>query len=395
MTARVSFGGELSDPFEVLVGVKQGCVLAPVIFNLFLVAVTLFFRSNIQTSDGVPFNFRLDGNLFNLRRLQAKTKTSLDNIFDLQYADDAALPSHTPQGLQRGLAGLDDAYQRAGLSINTKKTVVMTTPVGTDASTHPVITVQGHPLEAVKQFTYLGTVITSDLDLSIAIQNRIRQASAAFGRLTQRVFNNHSLSTSTKVAVYKAICVSTMLYGSEAWTPYQRHIKTLEQYHIRCLQRILGLRWWHRIPHVEIRKRANIQSAEVLMLQRQLRWVGHVIRMPSDRLPHRLLYGELVHGERGVGRPFKRFSDHIKATLRRCDISPASLESLASDRDAWNLACKEGLARLAAQTERVAQERKARRTAAASSAPSGPSCPHCGRVCASDFGLRSHLRKHR
>ena len=119
------------------------------------------------------------------------------------------------------------------------------------------------------------------------------------------------------------------------------------------------------------------------------------IRMPSDRVPHRLLYGELVHGERGVGRPLKRFSDHIKATLRRCDISPASLESLASDRDAWNLACKEGLARLAAQTERVAQERKARRTAAASSVPSGPSCPHCGRVCASDFGLRSHLRKHR
>ena len=102
--------------------------------------------------------------MFNLRRLQAKTKTSLDNIFDLQYADDAALPSHTPQGLQRGLAGLDDAYQRAGLSINTKKTVIMTTPVSTDASTHPVITVQGHPLEAVKQFTYLGTVITSDLD---------------------------------------------------------------------------------------------------------------------------------------------------------------------------------------------------------------------------------------
>ncbi len=157
MTARVSMGGELSDPFEVLIGVKQGCVLAPVIFNLFLVAVTLLFRSNIQTSDGVPFNFSLDGSLFNLRRLQAKTKTSLDNVFDLQYADDAAVPSHTPHGLQRSLAVLDDAYQRAGLSI-TKKTVVMSTrPVGTDASTDPAIVVQGHSLGSVKLFTYLGS----------------------------------------------------------------------------------------------------------------------------------------------------------------------------------------------------------------------------------------------
>ena len=43
MSARVTVGGHESDPLDVLVGVKQGCVLAPAIFNLFLVAVTLFF----------------------------------------------------------------------------------------------------------------------------------------------------------------------------------------------------------------------------------------------------------------------------------------------------------------------------------------------------------------
>jgi len=43
MIAKVVVGGHESDPFTVNVGVKQGCVLAPVIFNLFLVAVTLAF----------------------------------------------------------------------------------------------------------------------------------------------------------------------------------------------------------------------------------------------------------------------------------------------------------------------------------------------------------------
>ena len=86
-----------------MLGVKQGCVLAPVIFNLFLVGVTLALRSGILIEDGVGLSYRLDGSLVNLRRLQAKSKTVKEYVFELQYADDAALPSHTAAGLQRSL----------------------------------------------------------------------------------------------------------------------------------------------------------------------------------------------------------------------------------------------------------------------------------------------------
>ena len=103
MSARVTVGGHESDPFDVLVGVKKGCVLAPVIFNLFLVAFTLVFRNGLPQNAGISINFRLGGNLFYIRRLQAKTKVSTDTIFDLQYADDAAILSHTAAGLQHSL----------------------------------------------------------------------------------------------------------------------------------------------------------------------------------------------------------------------------------------------------------------------------------------------------
>jgi len=73
MTAKVIIGRQESDPFEVLAGVKQGCVLAPVIFNLFLVAVMLVFRNKLSADCGIPFKYSLDGNIFNLRRLQAQT----------------------------------------------------------------------------------------------------------------------------------------------------------------------------------------------------------------------------------------------------------------------------------------------------------------------------------
>ena len=122
MCAQVVMAGSQSSSFPVEVGVKQGCVLAPIIFNLPLVAITLLFHRDLQSSDCVGIEYRLDGGLFNLLRLQAKTKTSSAMISALLYADDAAFPSHTADGLQRSLDVMSETYLRAGPIINTTKT---------------------------------------------------------------------------------------------------------------------------------------------------------------------------------------------------------------------------------------------------------------------------------
>jgi len=70
-----------------------------------------------------------------------------------------------------------------------------------------------------------------------------------------------------------------------------------------------------------------------MLLQRQLRWLGHVIRMPDNRLHRRLLYGKLTVGQRSVGRSKKRFIDHINANLLTCNIKSSEPQALASDRD--------------------------------------------------------------
>ena len=76
MSAQVVIAGSQSSNFPVEAGVKQGCVLASIIFNLLIVAIILASHRDHQSSDCVGNDYRLDGGLFNLRRLQAKTKTS-------------------------------------------------------------------------------------------------------------------------------------------------------------------------------------------------------------------------------------------------------------------------------------------------------------------------------
>jgi len=70
---------------------------------------------------------------------------------------------------------------------------------------------------------------------------------------------------------------------------------------------------------------------ECMVMQRQLHWVGHIIRMPPNRLPRRLLYSELQEGRRSRGGQMKRFSD-VKLLLKKCQIPPGQLEALAADR---------------------------------------------------------------
>lgn len=67
-----------------------------------------------------------------------------------------------------------------------------------------------------------------------------------------RAIQNRNLTTSTKAAVHRAVCLSTLLNGSKTWTPYQRHIHTLEAIHIHCLRSILGVSWEDRSPYIDI-----------------------------------------------------------------------------------------------------------------------------------------------
>ena len=366
--------------------------------QLFHGAVTLYARSSFTISEGIPLRYRLDGSLFNLRRLQARTRTAIDHVFELQYADDTALVSHSPGGLQRLLDGMTDAYTRAGLVVNTRKTEILQQS-GRSGGVQHGFHIGGAPLANVDRFTYLGSVLSKAHDLTNEVQRRIHLASAAFGRLSHRVFLNRDLTIKTKVAVYNAVCVSTLVYGCEAWTAHRRHIHILERFHISCLQRILRLHWRDKVPHVEIRRRADCPSMEVILATRQLRWTGHVIRMPSNRLPRRALYGELAEGRRSVGGQFKRFKDHIKATLKKCGLDPAQLEDAAADRTRWRGACRAGAVHFQRELDRGAEERRARRHAAAAAAPvpvldPALRCPTCGRQCLSRIGLHSHMRTH-
>ena len=75
-----------------------------------------------------------------------------------------------------------------------------------------------------------------------------------------------------------------------------------------------------------------MQSLHTLLKFAQLRWTGHVTRMPDERLPKKVLSDELQEGKRSQGGQKKRYKDTLKASLKDFNIPIESWEQAAQDR---------------------------------------------------------------
>ena len=134
-----------------------------------------------------------------------------------------ALVAHSPDALQRSLSVIAGFYEAMGLKMNVNKTEILTQRQNPE----PNLTfhLNGDEIKQVTSFKYLGSILSTNHNIDEEVYNRINQASVAFGKLCTRVFQNDNLRTDTKIAVYTAVCITSLLYGAETWTVYRRHIK--------------------------------------------------------------------------------------------------------------------------------------------------------------------------
>ncbi|KAK3526521.1 hypothetical protein QTP70_030682 [Hemibagrus guttatus] len=335
MKANVSVGGETSETFDVTNGVKQGCVLAPTLFSILLSAMLEEAFQGMK--EGVYIQSRPDADLFNTTHFKARTKSTLVLIRELLFADDSALLAHSPQEIQRIINAFSDASKKFDLKINIKKTEVLYQP--NSSRTQEVdVRVDGNILNSVPEFTYLGSTVTKDGQIDAEIQRRMAKASASFGRLHQRLWNNHHVSMKVKGKIYRAVIISTLLYGAESWTVYRRHVKKLHAFMMRHLRSILKITWIDKMTNKEILDRTGLPSMEDLLIRKNLRWTGHLMRMPQDRLPKQILFSQLHVGHRKRGRPRLRYKDTIKRNLKQRNIKLESWAKLSKQRSEWRTA---------------------------------------------------------
>ena len=192
----------------------------------------------------------------------------------------------------------------------------------------------------------------------------------------------------------------TLLYACETWTVYQQHTKRLNHFHTSCLRKPLKIKWQDRIPDTEVQKSAEMQSVHTLLKLAQLRWTGNVTRMPEERLPKKILYGELEMSKRSHSGQKKQCKDTLKAALNDFNIPTESWEQSAQDRAKWLGLIRRGASEYEAKRISEAEQKRAQRKARAKATPtelsySGLCCSVCNRQFRARIGLISRLRTHK
>ena len=225
---RLIIDEELSEPIKYESGVKQGCKIVPTLFGIYAAVLLLLAFKSVCATNSINICFRYDGDIFDLRRLKAKTKALTSDKREPQDADDIAIFSNGPTSLQNLLSFYNGLAQKMGLRINTKKTETIS--IGEYADFHV------NDCMVVKEITV-----------------RIQARSCA----VERVFHCRELTTETRLKVYdNQSVIPVMVYGSETWTLYRHQMKKLRTIQQRHLRSILKIKWDDYITNDEVLDRA-------------------------------------------------------------------------------------------------------------------------------------------
>ena len=225
-------------------GVRQGCPLSPYLFIITLHVI--FYDLEMKLHDKGVLN---------------RVNTAIDQLWDLEYADDTILFGRSWSLLQAALTGLQDESELYGLFLNLSKSAAIAYEQHQTKRGHErhLQLKHGQYVKSTEKELYLGGQIRTDYNTSYEVGRRIALGEAAY-RDMKRIFLDRKLSVYRKLQIYHACIASTVLHGLETLNITLRNIKRLEVFEHRTIRRIL------RIPASMI----SHVSKEQVMLQSQI-----------------------------------------------------------------------------------------------------------------------------
>ena len=291
----------ISEEFPINKGVRQGDPISPKLFSAVLETI---FRN----LDWDEYGLNINGEKLN----------------HLRFADDLVLFSECPKTLQKMLQQLADESMKAGLSMNTSKTMVMS-----NSPTKTEIYVNDKQLKYVDEYIYLGQVIATNDCMSKEIQRRVTNAWKRYWSLKE-VMKSKDIPIREKRKVFNVCILPCLTYGCQTWALTKNNLKKLKVCQNNMARSIIGIKLKDKVRLEEIKKIINLTDIETVIKQLKWRWAGHMMRSTKDKWTKTITDWYPRDSGRNKGRQIKRWEDDIKK------IAGPLWPRKAKDRKVWN-----------------------------------------------------------
>ena len=188
--ACVKLKGKCSECFDINIGVRQGCILSPLLFNIFLCDLA--------------------------KSLLEIECISLGNINSLFWADDLVMFSDSETGLQKLLEILEGYCKENELTINTKKTKCMIFNSSGRLLLRPFF-LNNVQLECVRSYKYLGFIITPSGECSTGLKDLKDRGFKAFMKIKNDLGANFNFDVPLILSLVQSLVKPILLYASDFW----------------------------------------------------------------------------------------------------------------------------------------------------------------------------------
>ena len=217
-TMQIRWGSSLSAPFQVTNGVRQGGILSPVFFNVYM-----------------------DDLSKKLKECKTGCMVGESLINHLIYADDFVIMSPYSAGLQQLLKVCSSYGVQYDIKFNPKKSVIMIAKTKEDQNQKfPLFLLSDRTLEVVKKVRYLGHIITDDLCDDDDVQ---RQCCKLYAQANMLARKFHMCTEDVKVSLFRAYC--TPFYTAQLWCKYRTaKLKKLQVAYNDAFRILLKLPRW-------------------------------------------------------------------------------------------------------------------------------------------------------
>ena len=203
-----------SDFFEYSVGLRQGEVLSPILFSLFIDDIESFLRHGNQ--NGLTINEI--------------------TLILLLFADDMVILGNSPDEINRSLTLLSDYCTKWGLDVNIDKTKVVVFRKRGRLKHDELFMYKDQRLEIVNNFNYLGTIFNYNGTFALNQQYLIGKANKALNVLLINC-KRYQLKPKLLCQLFDAFVGSILNYAAEIWGNSKS--KDIERIHLKFCKKIL------------------------------------------------------------------------------------------------------------------------------------------------------------